>query len=212
MALQIVGAGLGRTGTASLKIALEQLGMGRCYHMSEVGNNPSHVGLWLEAANGKPDWDRLLGDYGATLDYPACTFWRELADFYPESKVLLSVRDPVSWFESTQATILSRELNDFIRGRPLGEMIQRVIWDTLDNRMDDRDFMTSHFERHIEAVRAAIPDERLLVCEVSQGWEPLCEFLDMPIPDTEFPRVNTRDETRGLIEKMISGGARDPAA
>ena len=104
MALQIVGAGLGRTGTASLKIALEQLGVGRCYHMSEVGKDPAHVGLWLEAANGKPDWDRLLADYSATLDYPACTFWRELADFYPLSKVLLSVRDPISWFESTRRT------------------------------------------------------------------------------------------------------------
>jgi len=102
MALQVVGAGLGRTGTSSLKVALEYLGVGRCYHMSEVGGNPAHVGLWIDAANGKPDWDRLLADYEATLDYPACTFWRELADFYPESKVLLSVRDPASWFESTQ--------------------------------------------------------------------------------------------------------------
>jgi len=212
MALQIVGAGLGRTGTSSLKIALEQLGVGRCYHMSEVGKNPAHVDLWLDAAKGKPDWDRLLGDYGATLDYPACTFWRELADFYPASKVLLSVRDPLSWFESTQATILSREMNDFIRDRPQGEMIQRVIWDTLDNRMDDREFMISHFQRHIAAVRATIPDERLLVYEVRQGWEPLCEFLDLPIPDTEFPRANTRDETRELIEKMISSGAREPVA
>jgi hypothetical protein len=212
MTLRIVGAGLGRTGTSSLKIALEQLGLGRCYHMSEVGTHPAHIGLWLDAANGKPDWDRLLGDYAATVDYPACTFWRELAEFYPDSKVLLSVRDPMSWFESTQATILSRKMNDFIRDRPLGKMIQRVIWDTLDNRMDDRDFMTSHFERHIEAVKAAIPGERLLVYEVQQGWEPLCEFLGMPIPDTEFPRVNTRDETRALIEKMIAGGAGEPEA
>jgi hypothetical protein len=205
MALQIVGAGLGRTGTSSLKVALEELGIGRSYHMSEVGKNPAHMDLWIDAANGKPDWNELFRDYDATLDYPACTFWRELADFYPESKVVLSIRDASSWFESTQATILSAELNDTIRGQPLGEMIQRVIWDTLDNRMDDRDFMVSHFERHTDAVRAAIPSDRLLVCDVREGWEPLCEFLDLPVPKTAFPRVNTRDETRALIEKMISG-------
>lgn len=202
MALQIVGAGLGRTGTSSLKVALEELGLGRCYHMSEVGKNPAHLGLWIDAANGKPDWNELLRGYDATVDYPACTFWRELADFYPDSKVLLSIRDASSWFESTQATILSPALTESIRGQPLGEMIQRVIWDTLDNRMDDRDFMVSHFERHTEAVRAAIPADRLLICDVREGWEPLCEFLDLPVPEIAFPKVNTRDETRALIDKM----------
>jgi len=202
MALQIVGAGLGRTGTSSLKVALEELGVGRCYHMSEVGKNPAHMRLWIDAANGKPNWNDLLRGYEATVDYPACTFWRELADFYPASKVLLSIRDASTWFESTQATILSPALTDSIRGQPLGEMIQRVIWDTLDNRMDDRDFMVSHFERHTEAVRAAIPADRLLVYDVHEGWEPLCKFLDLPVPGTAFPKVNTRDETRALIEKM----------
>ena len=101
MALQIVGAGLGRTGTSSLKVALEELGVGRCYHMSEVGKNPAHMRLWIDAANGKPNWNDLLRGYEATVDYPACTFWRELADFYPASKVLLSIRDASTWFESS---------------------------------------------------------------------------------------------------------------
>lgn len=210
MGLQIIGAGLGRTGTASLKVALEQLGVGRCYHMGEVMQDPSRMQGWIDAADGTPDWDRMLEGYSAAVDYPACSFWRELMDYYSSARVLLSVRDANSWFESTNATIMSPRFNDFISGAPWGDMIRRTIWDTLDGRMGDRDFMVSYFERRNEEIRETVPSERLLVYEVRQGWEPLCDFLDVPVPETPFPRINQRDETMALLDSMMSGGAREP--
>ena len=214
MPLKVVGAGLGRTGTASLKVALEELGVGPCYHMGEVMRNPHHIDHWIDAADGKPEWDRFLGDYGATVDYPACTFWRELAAFYPHAKILLSVRSATSWFESVNATIMSPGLNEFLKGSPFGELSKRTIWDTLDHRMGDREFMVNYFERRNEEIRKEVSADRLLVYEVMQGWEPLCDFLGTDVPDKPFPRVNTRDETRQMIEQMIaqSGAAPDPDA
>lgn len=210
MTLRVIGAGLGRTGTASLKVAIEELGIGRCYHMGEVLADPSRIDHWLAAANGSPDWDLLLGNYRATVDYPACTFWRQLADLYPDAKVLLSVRDANSWFESTNATIMAPRFNAFVEPSPFGELLRRTIWDTLDGRMGDRDFMVSYFERRNEEIRAAISSERLLVYEVAQGWQPLCDFLEVPVPATPFPRINTCEETKELIAKMMSGGGSGP--
>ena len=188
--------------------------------MGEVLQDPAHQDHWLNAANGNPDWDSWLADYSAAVDYPACTFWRELAEYYPDAKVLLSVRDATSWFESVNATIMSPKFNDFVTGSPFGDMVKTVIWDTVDNRMGDREFMVSYFNRRNDEIREAIPanrfnrrnDEireaipanRLLVYEVKQGWEPLCEFLDLPVPDKPFPRVNTRDETKKLIDQVIA--------
>ena len=102
MALKIIGAGLGRTGTLSLKLALEQLGFGPCYHMVEVMLHLESIPLWIQAADGNSPWDGIFNNYSATVDYPGCAFWRQLADFYTDAKVLLSVRDPEQWFESTQ--------------------------------------------------------------------------------------------------------------
>ena len=205
MALKVIGAGLGRTGTASLKVALEQLGIGRCYHMGEVLSDPSRIDHWLDAANGEPDWEATLDGYAATVDYPACTYWRELADLYPDAKVILSVRDADSWFESTNATIMAPRFNDFIEPSPWGEMIRRTIWDTLEGRMGDRDFMVSYFNQRNEEVQAALPSDRLLVFEARQGWEPLCNFLGLSVPDAPFPRINTREETKELLDRMTSG-------
>jgi len=210
MTLEVIGAGLGRTGTASIKVALEMLGVGRCYHMGEVLAEPSRIDHWLSAADGTAAWDTVLDGYGATMDYPACTFWRELSEVYPDAKVLLSTRDPLSWFESTNATILSPRFNDFIAPSHWGQMVKRTIWDTLDGRMGDREFMVSYFERRNEEIRAAIPAERLLVYEVSDGWGPLCEFLGVPVPEESFPRINTRDETRQLIDDMVASGGGGP--
>ena len=205
---------MGRTGTASLKVALEELGIGRCYHMGEVLQNQSHMDNWIDAADGNPDWDSFLGDYAATVDYPACTYWRELSEYYPDSRVLLTVRDANSWYESTHATILSPKFNEFIKGSPFGEMCRKTIWNSLDHRMEDRDFMVSYFDRRNEEIREAIPADRLLVYEVKQGWEPLCEFLESPVPHNAFPRVNSRDETKQLIASLMaqSGNVHDEQA
>jgi hypothetical protein len=202
MTLKVIGAGLGRTGTASLKVALEQLLGGRCYHMSECFGNPAYPPLWLAAAHGRPDWEAIFEGYVATVDYPACGFWRQLADAYPEAKVLLSVRDPDKWFESTRETILSEGIRELTALTPDKAFFDETVFRDYVGHFGDRAFITDYFRRHNEAVIAAIPEDRLLVYEAGQGWEPLCSFLGVPVPDTAFPHVNTRADFEAMLAGM----------
>jgi hypothetical protein len=201
MALTVIGAGLGRTGTASLKVALENLGVGRCYHMAEVMQNPDAPGHWIEAADGRADWDKIFDGYGATTDYPACSFWHELSEKYPDAKVLLSTRSVDSWIESTQSTIFSRETVEFMFSTPHEEFFRKTAF-CHGEYMHDHDYMRRYFKDHEEQVKSTVPPDRLLVYEVTQGWEPLCEFLDVPVPDIPFPHVNSRDEFRDLLDSI----------
>jgi len=204
MALKIIGAGMGRTGTASLKVALERLDIGRCYHMTEVLKNPEYIHYWINAAEGSADWDKIYSGYSATVDNPGCNYWKELAAHYPEAKVILTTRDTNTWFESTNETIHSVEFARFMKNSPFGEMIQKTMWDRMENRMQDRDFMMKFFDKRSAEIIDSIPPKRLLVYQVSDGWEPLCEFLDLPAPDTDFPRINSRNETKMLLASMIA--------
>lgn len=193
MALKVIGSGLGRTGTLSTKLALEQLGFGPCHHMAEVFMRPETVPLWIAAGQGRPDWDAIFADYRAMVDHPGCGYWRELSARYPDAKVLHTVRDPDRWFDSTQATIFSPDRPPPPEGTPI-----RVFFDQLHawygGDLHDRAFMTGFFRRHTEAVTAAIPPERLLVFDVAEGWAPLCDFLGVPVPDTPFPRENSKEQ------------------
>jgi len=194
MALKVIGSGLGRTGTLSTKLALEQIGFGPCHHMAEVFMHPESVPLWIEAGNGRPDWDAIFDGYGSMVDHPGAGYWRELAAYYPDAKVLHTVRDPDKWFDSTQATIFGPGRPE-PPGGPFKTFLDQIYaWYGGD--IHDRAFMTGFFHRHTEAVVAAIPPERLLVFEVSQGWEPLCAFLGVPTPVTPYPRENTTDQFR----------------
>jgi hypothetical protein len=206
MSMKVIGAGPGRTGTASLKVALEALGVGRCYHMSEVLQNPVCTGDWIGAANGKPNWEKIFAGYGATVDYPGCNFWNELADYYPDAKVLLTVRDAESWFESVNETIMSASFRQFTSNSPWGDMLRKIIYDRFDSRIEDRDFMVSYYENRNAEIIATIAADRLLVYQVRDGWKPLCEFLGVPVPDMEFPRINSRDETKQLLAQMSAAG------
>jgi len=195
MALQVIGAGLGRTATFTMKFALEHLGLGPCYHMSEVfAGARRNMPLWLDTVAGKPAWDAIFDGYQSTTDYPACSYWRELADYYPQAKVLLTVRDPDSWFDSVSETIFSERMMGSLAGSPLEAMMNGTIFDAFDGRVKDRAFMTDWFTRRNEEVVETIAPERLLVFHPKDGWEPLCAFLGVPVPDCPFPRVNSRDE------------------
>lgn len=205
MALSVIGAGFGRTGTMSLKLALEALGVGPCYHMIEVFKNPEAPGWWSAAADGNPDWERIFEGYVSTVDWPNATFYRELADAYPEAKVILTERDPQAWFESTQSTIFARDVSD-PPANPFDEMVSKVIVRLFDGRMHDRDHVISVFERHNREVRETIPANRLLVYEVAQGWEPLCAFLGKPVPAGPMPKVNSTDEFRSRIAQGLPPG------
>lgn len=195
MTLSLIGAGFGRTGTLSLKHALETLGL-RCHHMIEVIRSPADVAAWLDAAEqGDADWDELLAGYDATVDWPCCHFYRQLAETYPDAKLLLSVRDPLSWYESMSATTL-RVIRERMKSAPDSRNLgmELVVKGAFKGDIDDPGHAVNIFNQHVEEVRTAIEPERLLVYEVSQGWEPLCEFLGLPVPVEPFPRVNSRDE------------------
>lgn len=194
MALKVIGAGLGRTGTLSLKFALEQLGFGRCHHMMEVFAAPWQCDYWRRAGLGEAiDWDKLLEGFQSAVDWPSAEFYAELADRYPEAKVILTTRDADSWFRSTQATIFDDSVS---RDAPPGfaEMIAAVIGAKFDGRLHDRDHCIAVYEAHNAKVRAIIPPERLLEYQAGQGWRPLCAFLDVPEPDAQYPRVNSTEE------------------
>lgn len=195
MTMKVIGAGLGRTATFSMKFALEHLSFGPCYHMSEVfAGARRNLPLWLDAVNGKPDWNSIFDGYQSTTDYPACTYWRELAAHYPSAKIVLTTRDPDSWFDSVSETIFSEKMQGSLAGSPAEAMMQGAIFDAFGDQVNDRPFMTDWFERRNQEVIDSLPAERLLVFSPKEGWEPLCSFLGVPAPDGPFPRVNSRDE------------------
>lgn len=213
MPLKVIGAGLGRTGTLALKAALEQLGFGPCHHMVEVFAHLQQADFWRRAAEGEAvDWDEVYAVYPATVDWPSCHFWRQLADRYPDAKILLTVRDPERWWESMNETILQvikAGLADPDPGRRAGmRFAELIIHDQTFGGDLGRNSVIAAFERHNAALQAAIPPERLLVYEVSHGWAPLCAFLDVPAPDGPFPHINSREEFWTHTLPQAEAGAR----
>lgn len=194
MPLTVIGAGLGRTGTASLKLALQQLGFGPCYHMMEVFPRPDAPAQWLRTAEGEAvDWEEIFAGFAATVDWPSAQFYKELAAHYPEAKVILSLREAESWFTSTQATIFADPT--FPGWSPtMRAMVQKVITEPMGGRLDDRETLIAKYNAHNDEVRRVIATERLLVYEASDGWAPLCTFLGVSVPDMPYPRTNTREE------------------
>ncbi len=207
MPLKVIGAGLGRTGTMSLKLALEQLGFGPCYHMVEAINRPGAFRLWAKAGRGEPvDWEEIFRGFASGVDFPPCAFYRELARIYPGAKVILTERDPDSWFDSTQATIFNPATSERIAAVPdMGEMMRAVAGRVFTAPVSDRAQTIAAFHRHNEAVKRDIPPGRLLVYDVAQGWEPLCAFLGVSVPDGPFPKANRREDfgkmAHGLLEE-----------
>ncbi|MXO61374.1 hypothetical protein GRI89_17670 [Altererythrobacter salegens] len=195
MALEVIGAGLGRTATFSLKFALEHLGFGPCHHMSEVfADARNQVPLWIAAGKGNPDWDTILANFRSTSDYPACSHWRALSEYYPEAKVVLTTRSADSWFESVSETIFAPRMQASLKGSPGEELMMLNVMGVFGDRITDRAFMTDWYEKRNEEIIAALPAERLLVFHPKEGWEPLATFLGVEVPSVPFPRVNSRDE------------------
>jgi len=204
MTIQVIGAGFGRTGTASLKLALEQLGFGPCYHMTEVFEHPQAIPLWVDVINGNPDWDTIFNGYASCVDFPACTHWRTLMEAYPDAKVILSMRDAGRWFDSVNETIMSPKTVEFSLNSPLSEMIKRNIYDLFDGRIHEREHMIERFNAHVQQVKDTVPADRLLVFEAKMGWNPLCEFLGVDAPSDPYPHVNTREDFAKLFDTAES--------
>jgi hypothetical protein len=211
MAIKVFGTGLGRTGTMSLKLALEQLGLGPCHHMVEVFKRLESLPMWIAAGAGKPDWNAIFAEFRSAVDYPSCKFWRELMVFYPEAKMIHTVRDPESWFQSTQATIFAPGTMLMGEEGPLAPFFKIVTGD-YERRTGDRDFMIDYFRRHTQTVLATVPKDRLLVFNASDGWGPLCAFLDVPVPDAPFPRENSTEEFQARFLSGPPGGSPAHAA
>ena len=201
MQLSVVGAGVGRTGTHSLKIALEQLLGAPCHHMVEVLANPeTQVPGWTAAAEGRPvDWAELLAPYAAIVDWPGASFWREIHAAYPDALVLLSVRDPESWYRSASNTIFQSFDSLPPEMAPWMNTFRTALGERFSDRFDDPAAMMDAFERHNAAVRREIPSEQLLEWQPADGWAPICERLDLPVPEEPFPVTNTTDEFRAMI-------------
>jgi sulfotransferase family protein len=216
--VKVIGAGFGRTGTASLKVALEELGFGPCYHMTEVFANPDHIELWEAAMRGEPvNWERLFHGYRATVDWPGAAFYEELLERYPDAKVILTVRDPKRWYESTKSTIYNVQriasspvfslaalfvprLRDLRRA---ALMAADLVWKrTFDGRFEEREYAIEVFGRWNAAVERRVSAEKLLIYEVKEGWGPLCEFLGTKEPDKPFPHLDTAAEVRRMIEAV----------
>jgi hypothetical protein len=216
MALKVVGAGFGRTGTLSLKTALEKIGFGPCYHMMEVFSRPEHVAMWHRLAFERSmDWDLLFSGFRATVDWPAARWWREIVAHYPEAKVLLSVRDPDAWYKSMIDTIYqpmkspapanAREL-----ARLQTEMVRKAILsESFDNRFEDKAHAIEVFNRHTQEVRDAIDPARLLVFDVREGWAPLCRFLEVAVPNVPFPKLNDTASTQAMMRMLRESNRKD---
>lgn len=200
MGLSVIGAALGRTGTKSLKIALERLGFGPCHHMEEVFQNPMQLPHWWAAIAGETvDWDVVLAGYNSCTDYPSAYFWRELAHTYPDAKVVLTMRSVESWWESYSNTIMKVLQNVPKEAPPHVREVREMaasLWTekTFGAPLDDKAAGFAAYEKYVDSVIASISSDRLLCFDVREGWEPLCKFLGKPVPDGDFPRTNNSSE------------------
>ncbi|MEO3874807.1 sulfotransferase family protein [Nonomuraea sp. B12E4] len=231
--LKVIGAGYPRTGTSSMKAALERLGFGPCYHMYEVLTQPAHVDRWLPVTSGEPvDWEKVFDGYQSAQDWPASGFWREQAEAFPDAKVILTVRDPRKWYVSMQnlmangpgraSAALPENLppkaveifSSMMRMRPVMDRLGRdAFGDNFrfgDGGLLDENRAVEAFERHVATVKESLPPERLLVLDVREGWEPLCAFLGVPVPaDEPFPHLNDSDSMKRMLEGLVASGTID---
>jgi len=193
MTLRVVGAGLGRTGTLSLKLALERLLGAPCYHMLEVFAHPEHVALWHAAARGEPvDWRALFAGYAAAVDWPVGSFWPEVSDAFPEALIVLSTRSAESWWQSASQTIFPT--SGKAAGTPWHAMWMELARSRFTTRLDDRAAAIAAYERHNADVRKRAPNERLLEWSAREGWAPLCRALGVSVPEEPFPHANSTEE------------------
>jgi hypothetical protein len=191
MTLKVIGMGFGRTGTDSLREALNMLGFGPCHHMFEVGSNPAQKARWRAFVKGAPaDWPSLFEGYGSCVDWPSAHYWRELIGFYPEAKVILTWRTPESWWDSFSTTIL-QVISKSQERDSLGVALIRE--QVFGGRPDDRDHAIALYEANVAEVLATVPAERLLVHRLGDGWEPLCAHLGVPVPEVPYPSRNAKD-------------------
>jgi hypothetical protein len=226
--VKVIGAGFGRTGTTSLKAALETLGFGASYRLTEVFKHPEHVAFWEAARRGeRVDWEGFFSGYGVAVDWPACTFYGEIMEAFPGAPVILTIRDPDRWYESVRSTIY--RIRTLSAGRApmrlafalaglfapgvtgIARLADEILWEgTFDGRFEDRSYAIETYKRHNAEARRQVPPERLLVYDVKEGWAPLCDFLGVEVPDQPFPHLNDTREMRRRLLGLVAASAAVP--
>jgi hypothetical protein len=226
--VKVIGAGFGRTGTTSLKAALETLGFGASYRLTEVFKHPEHVAFWEAARRGeRVDWEGFFSGYGVAVDWPACTFYGEIMEAFPGAPVILTIRDPDRWYESVRSTIYG--IRTLSAGRApmrlafalaglfapgvtgIARLADEILWEgTFDGRFEDRSYAIETYKRHNAEARRQVPPERLLVYDVKEGWAPLCDFLGVEVPDQPFPHLNDTREMRRRLLGLVAASAAVP--
>jgi hypothetical protein len=226
--MKVIGAGFGRTGTTSLKDALETLGFGASYRLTEVFKHPEHVAFWEAARRGeRVDWEGFFSGYGVAVDWPACTFYGEIMEAFPGAPVILTIRDPDRWYESVRSTIYG--IRTLSAGRApmrlafalaglfapgvtgIARLADEILWEgTFDGRFEDRSYAIETYKRHNAEARRQVPPERLLVYDVKEGWAPLCDFLGVEVPDQPFPHLNDTREMRRRLLGLVAASAAVP--
>lgn len=228
MTLKIIGAGLARTGTKSLKQALELLGFGRCFHVVELLQDPARLS-YLDMKNpvGSDNWDGFFDGFEAAVDYPACYYYETLLQQNPKAKVILTVREPEAWYASVRDTVyrgkpkgfkdIARLVKNLIfsadmrKVSPVFMYNDKLIWQgQFESKFEDKDFAIGVYKRHVAQVKETVPVDQLLVYDIKGGWEPLCSFLDRPIPSTPFPHTNTKAELNCKMDRLLIDGVFEP--
>ena len=228
MTLKIIGAGLARTGTMSLKNALEILGIGQCFHVIELLKEPSRLN-YLDAKNpaGSDNWNAFFNGFNAAVDYPACYYYDTLLQQNPDAKVILTVRDAKAWYASVRDTVyrgkpkgvkdVARLMKNLVfsadmrKVAPVFMYNDKIIWQgQFQSNFDDQAFAIKIYQQHIEEVKRTVPSDQLLIYEVKDGWEPLCLFLDRPIPSVPFPHSNAKTEFNRKMDRLLIDGVFEP--
>lgn len=205
MKLRVVGVGLGRTGTNSLKLALEQLLDAPCHHMLELVGNDRQFPLWAGALEGEPDWSAIYDGYAATVDWPGAAFWRDLVAEYPEAVVLLSRRESAEvWWNSARGTIFAQFNGESAATTPDSRAAALALFARNGVDPGDSEVAMAAYDAHLKAVRAEVAADRLVEWTTGDGWQPLCAALGVPVPDQPFPHVNTTDEFRARRQAHAS--------
>ncbi|MEM8534846.1 MAG: sulfotransferase family protein [Chloroflexota bacterium] len=210
--MRVIGVGLGRTGTTSIQRALEHLGY-HTYNFEAVMQH-QHFDAWRDIVQEQtPDWDAIFGGYDASISWPACFFYQELHIAYPDAQFILTTREPERWAASVKRVLphmAKLQAFRFIpRVQAMVNLMNAMLIPKFGSFDPDTSRLISLIEEHNRAVRSYIPSPKLLIYEVKDGWEPLCAFLDCPIPSTDFPYENQGD---GFVKQMLERFTRSDAS
>lgn len=223
MSIKIIGAGFPRTGTSSLKVGLEMLGFDECYHMKNLLINPYKLPYWNELeTKGTTNYEELFEGFQAIVDIPGYLYYQTLMDQYPNAKVILSTRDFDGWYDSINSTLVKAVYPNFdfklmilrnaifrpvvFKSKKCVDMVKRTFFENqFEGNFSDKARAKELYYRHHETVKQTVPEDKLLIYKPGDGWEPLCTFLNVPVPEQEYPHLNKKENFRDMMGHLLAG-------